>query len=106
MGVVVLIFTLAGAAAAEVTRLVVTARQDVLGGDYEKLATQRMAVSAKNACIRGLNQRPRNQCLARGAMPISFEPLAHTVADIGYQRNICVGAPYKSLQESFDGGIG
>jgi hypothetical protein len=74
MGVVVLILTLAGAAAAEVTRLVVTARQDVLGGDYEKLAgTVELELDPAhpaNVTIVDLDRAPRN---ARGRVEASAD---------------------------------
>jgi len=74
VGVVVLILTLAGAAGAEVTRLVVTTRQDVLGGDYEKLAgTVELELDPAhpaNATIVDLARAPRN---ARGRVEASAD---------------------------------
>jgi Alpha/beta hydrolase domain len=73
-GVVALVVAGAGPASAEVTRLVITARQDVLGGDYEKLAgTVELELDPThpaNVTIVDLDRAPRN---ARGRVEASAD---------------------------------
>ena len=69
-----LILSVAGAASAEVSRLVVTARHDVLGGAYEKLAgTVELELDPAhpaNVAIVDLDRAPRN---ARGRVEASAD---------------------------------
>src|SRR5438477_2209270 len=67
VAVLVLLLTAAGSAGAEVRRVLVSTRQDVLGGDYEKLAgtveIELDPTHPANAAIVDLDRAPRN---ARG----------------------------------------
>jgi hypothetical protein len=71
---VAFLVTIAGTASAEVSRLVVTARQDVLGGDYEKLAgaveLELDPTHPANTRIVDLDRAPRN---ARGRVEASAD---------------------------------
>ena len=73
-GVVALILAVTGAADAAVSRLVVTTRHDVLGGDYEKLVgTVELELDPThpaNVAIVDLARAPRN---ARGRVEASAD---------------------------------
>src|SRR2546428_13536098 len=72
VAVLVLLLTAAGSAGAEVRRVLVSTRQDVLGGDYEKLAgtveIELDPTHPANAAIVDLDRAPRN---ARGRVEAS-----------------------------------
>jgi len=74
VAVLVLLLTAAGSAGAEVRRVIVSTRQEVLGGDYEKLAgTVELELDPThpaNAAIVDLDRAPRN---ARGRVEASAD---------------------------------
>ena len=74
VAVLVLLLTAAGSAGAEVRRVLVSTRQDVLGGDYEKLGgtveIELDPTHPANAAIVDLDRAPRN---ARGRVEASAD---------------------------------